>query len=105
MEIVSKIKTLTDSIRRNWDQMAPSALAEKIIEVEDLVAKTNLPALAKAREEVKKFHFNFVFPITRDFQGFSKRIEKLADKILKEGTFRLFAGLSATQQKEITRES
>lgn len=103
-----EIAGLIKQIHREWNALAPEALAEKIVSLEGRVAHLppNTPGLEKAIRQVGRLHFQFVFPIVEELLpggAFVRTIGNLAKRILRSGSPQAFQELSPTQRLEVLR--
>jgi len=101
--LAERVSKLAKEIETQWEALAPEALAEKIIDFQDCLSLENFPGVKKMRQLADNYHFQFVFPIVRDFKEFAKSIGEVANEILKTNSLAPFSSLSPTQQKEILR--
>jgi Txe/YoeB family toxin of Txe-Axe toxin-antitoxin module len=102
-KLANKVSSLAKEINKQWDALDPYALAEKIVTLQETIEGTSFPGIEKMRQLADNFHFQFVFPVVRDFRSFAKSIKKVANEILKTNSLAPFYQLSPTQQKEILR--
>ncbi|HSX26423.1 MAG TPA: hypothetical protein VLE89_05385 [Chlamydiales bacterium] len=103
-DLASRVSALD----KHWDEMEPEALAESIVDLENRVALLDGedPVARKVQERVQRFHFEFVFPITRELKtegefSFVKEINQIAAQILKQNSLLPFTQLAPEQQRSI----
>ncbi len=108
--LLKEASDLSRAIKKDWNELEPEALAERIIELEDKVAllKESSPAIDKIKKQAEHLHFQFVFPIVLETKAavpnsFARNIYEKAREILKKNSTAPFKELSRTQQYEVTQ--
>lgn len=108
--VVSRLqqaKNLYKSIRKDWDNLEPEELAEKIVDLEERVSqlKESSPAVEKIKKQAERLHFQFVFPIVLELEkgshSFAGTVQGIAQKILKTQSLQPMHELSEGQKREV----
>jgi hypothetical protein len=104
---VYEVQELLKAIEREWNELSPEELADKIVDFETRVAQLpeNLPAAKKLKKEAARLHFQFVFPITLELENgefsFAKAIHKLEKEMFDLQSLTPFQELNETQKREV----
>lgn len=105
------IETLYRDTLENWDSLELSDLAERILELEEKMARFqgSSKEIAKWQRRVEDLHFQFLFPIVLELKASTNRqmisfadiIHQMAQNILKDPLFPI--DLSPEQMREVHR--
>lgn len=113
VQILNSASALAKKIQSSWDFLDPSALAEKIVDLERRVSllEGDSSEIEKIRSVAERLHFQFVFPLALELSGkadggpysFAKTINKMANAIFKTQDLSLAKELNSTQFAETMR--
>lgn len=95
-ETAKKVNQLAIDLNKNWDQLAPDEIENKIKEMKQL--KVSTPKL-------DRLIFQSAYPISRDLVAFAKIIKGQANEMLKSHSTEGFKELNEIQQHEVMRQA
>ncbi len=101
-------------IQRDWNRLDPSALAERIIDLEDKVKglEGSNATIDRVRKIAERLHFQFVFPVALELStapeagmpfSFARVVHSVAKQVLQNGSAEPMKQLSPEQISEVMR--
>lgn len=114
VRLINDAKDLSKKIQSDWNNLTPSELAEKIIDLEGKVAllEGSTPAIEKIKKQAEHLHFQFVFPVALELSNapeaempfsFARSINCVAKEILQTQSLEPLKELSDRQIDEIMK--
>lgn len=96
LETAKKVNQLAVDLNKNWDQLAPDEIDQKIYEM----TQFNV-----SNPKVDRLIFQSEYPLGRDLVAFAKTIRGKASEMLKRNSTESFKELNAVQQHEVMRQA
>lgn len=114
IRLLEDAEQLSQKIRADWNQLDPSEIAEKIVDLEGKVAllEGTSPAIEKVKAAAEHLHFQFVFPVVLELNSaaeenmpfsFARTVHGVANQVLKTQSFEPVKQLNGVQIDEIIR--